>query len=271
MTNPTKERQQKIRLDKLLVDQGHASSRERAQALILAGRVLVDEQRVDKPGTSVPFASTIRLLGSDLKYVSRGGLKLEHALAHWSIDLTDLPCVDIGASTGGFTDCMLQHGARSVLAIDTGYGQIAQKLRDDPRVTLRERTNARLLTPGELLTPTQITPVFLAMDVSFISATLVLPAVLSALSTPQHLWQGSAVILIKPQFEAGRENIGKGGIVRNPDARQAAIQRVSECALEQHGTKIDVIDSPIQGMEGNHEYLLHALFALALSQQPHLR
>ena len=141
----------KIRLDKLLVDQGHAASRERAQALILAGRVLVDEQRVDKPGTAIAEDATIRLLGSDLKYVSRGGLKLEKALEHWKIDLTNLRCVDIGASTGGFTDCMLQSGAASVLAVDTGYGQIAQKLRDDPRVTLRERTNARLLTAGELL------------------------------------------------------------------------------------------------------------------------
>jgi 23S rRNA (cytidine1920-2'-O)/16S rRNA (cytidine1409-2'-O)-methyltransferase len=271
MTNPTKEhhekiRPEKIRLDKLLVDRGHAASRERAQALILAGRVLVDEQRIDKSGASISAGATIRLLGSDLKYVSRGGLKLEHALAHWSIDLTGLACVDIGASTGGFTDCMLQNGARSVLAVDTGYGQIAQKLRDDPRVILRERTNARLLTPGELLTPSQpapaiLTPVFMTMDVSFISATLVLPAVLSALSTPDQSWQGSAVILIKPQFEAGRENIGKGGIVRDPDARQQAIQRVRDCVIEQHGTAIEVIDSPIQGMEGNHEYLLHATFS----------
>ena len=256
MTN----RHKKVRLDKLLVDQGHAASRERAQALILAGRVLVDEQRIDKPGTSISPTAAIRLLGSDLKYVSRGGLKLEHALAHWSIDLTGLACLDIGASTGGFTDCMLQSGAATVLAVDTGYGQIAQKLRDDPRVTLRERTNARLLTPGELLTPSQPTPAFFAMDVSFISATLVLPAVLGALATPQQPWQGQAVILIKPQFEAGRENIGKGGIVRDPDARQAAIDRVRECVLEQHGTGVEVIDSPIHGMEGNHEYLLHARF-----------
>jgi 23S rRNA (cytidine1920-2'-O)/16S rRNA (cytidine1409-2'-O)-methyltransferase len=260
MANPTKERSQKIRLDKLLVDHGHAASRERAQALILAGRVLVDQHRIDKPGTSISATAQIRLLGTDLKYVSRGGLKLEHALAHWSIALTGLPCIDIGASTGGFTDCMLQHGAQSVLAIDTGYGQIAQKLRDDPRVTLLERTNARLLAPGELLTPAQPTPVFMAMDVSFISATLVLPAVLNALSTPQTPWRGEAVILIKPQFEAGRENIGKGGIVRDPDARQGAIQRVHDCVVEQHGVAIEIIDSPIQGMEGNHEYLLHAHF-----------
>jgi 23S rRNA (cytidine1920-2'-O)/16S rRNA (cytidine1409-2'-O)-methyltransferase len=265
MTNSAKERPRNtrpatVRLDKLLVDQGHAASRERAQALILAGRVLVDEQRIDKPGTSISATAQIRLLGSDLKYVSRGGLKLEHALAHWSISLTGLPCIDIGASTGGFTDCMLQHGAQSVLAIDTGYGQIAHKLRDDPRVTLLERTNARLLAPSELLAPTRPAPAFLAMDVSFISATLVLPAVLSALSTPQHPWQGEAVILIKPQFEAGRENIAKGGIVRDPDARQAAIQRVHDCVLEQHGVAIEIIDSPIHGMEGNHEYLLHADF-----------
>jgi 23S rRNA (cytidine1920-2'-O)/16S rRNA (cytidine1409-2'-O)-methyltransferase len=261
MANPTKGPREKVRLDKLLVDHGHAASRERAQALVLAGRVLVDEQRIDKPGTSISASAAIRLLGSDLKYVSRGGLKLEHALAHWSIDLTGLPCVDIGASTGGFTDCMLQSGAATVLAVDTGYGQIAQKLRDDPRVTLRERTNARLLTPGELLTPSQPTPAFFAMDVSFISATLVLPAVLSALRTPGRPWQGEAVILIKPQFEAGRENIGKGGIVRDPDARQAAIHRVRDCVLEQHGTAVEVIDSPIHGMEGNREYLLHARFA----------
>ena len=250
----------KIRLDKLLVDQGHAASRERAQALILAGRVLVDEQRVDKPGTPVIEGAAIRLLGTDLKYVSRGGLKLEHALAHWSIDLTGLACVDIGASTGGFTDCMLQSGAATVLAVDTGYGQIAQKLRDDPRVTLRERTNARLLTPGELLTVDGPTPAFLSMDVSFISATLVLPAVLGALSTLEQRWQGTAVILVKPQFEAGRQNVGKGGIVRDPEARKQAIERVRECAVEQGGMDIEVIDSPIHGMEGNHEYLLRARF-----------
>jgi 23S rRNA (cytidine1920-2'-O)/16S rRNA (cytidine1409-2'-O)-methyltransferase len=260
MTNPVKSRIEKLRLDKLLVDQGYAASRERAQALILAGRVLVGEQRIDKPGTSVSAESVIRLLGSDLKYVSRGGLKLERALEHWSISLTGLACVDIGASTGGFTDCMLQNGARSVLAIDTGYGQIAQKLRDDPRVTLRERTNARLLAQGELLTADAPAPAFLAMDVSFISATLVLPAVLAALSTLENAWQGSAVILIKPQFEAGRLHVGKGGIVRDPEARQSAIQRVRDCVIEQRGTAIDIIDSPIRGMEGNHEFLLHARF-----------
>ena len=250
----------KIRLDKLLVEQGHAASRERAQALILAGRVLVDEQRIDKPGTPIADDATIRLLGTDLKYVSRGGLKLEHALAHWSIELTGLACVDIGASTGGFTDCMLQSGAASVLAVDTGYGQIAQKLRDDPRVTLRERTNARLLAPGELLENDGIIPAFFSMDVSFISATLVIPPVLAALSMPGRNWRGTIVILVKPQFEAGRGNIGKGGIVRDPEARKQAVERVRECVIGQRGSDIEVVDSPIQGMEGNHEYLLRARF-----------
>jgi 23S rRNA (cytidine1920-2'-O)/16S rRNA (cytidine1409-2'-O)-methyltransferase len=250
----------KNRLDKLLVDQGHAASRERAQALILAGRVLVNEQKIDKPGADVAPDAVIRMLGSDLKYVSRGGLKLEHALAHWNISLAGLHTVDIGASTGGFTDCMLQSGAVTVLAVDTGYGQIAQKLRDDPRVTLRERTNARKLAPTELLLPGQPVPAFLAMDVSFISATLVFPAVLAALSRPDDPWKGTAVILIKPQFEAGRHNVGKGGIVRDPEARRQAIERVTEAVVELGGTRLDVIDSPIHGMEGNHEYLLRADF-----------
>lgn len=259
MADQAKARTGKIRLDKLLVDQGHAASRERAQALILAGRVLVDEQRVDKPGTAVRPEVAIRLLGSDLKYVSRGGLKLEQALEHWKIVLAGAACVDIGASTGGFTDCMLQSGAASVLAIDTGYGQIAQKLRDDPRVTLRERTNARLLTEGELLGSGPV-PTFIAMDVSFISVTLVLPAVLGALSTDSQRWAGESVILVKPQFEAGRGHVGKGGIVRDAGTRQQAVERVRECVIEQGGSGIEVIDSPILGMEGNHEYLLHAYF-----------
>ncbi len=251
----------KLRLDKLLVDRALVPSRERAQAFILAGRVLVNEQRVDKPGTPVPVDAAVRLLGDDLRYVSRGGLKLEKALSHWSIDLSDLPCIDIGASTGGFTDCMLQHGAAGVLAVDTGWGQIAEKFRHDPRVTLRERTNARLLKPGELIpADPSTTPAFLAMDVSFISATLVLPAVLAALVPAGELWQGHAVILVKPQFEAGREHVGKGGIVREPRARQLAIDRVHEAALALGASDLEVIDSPIHGMEGNHEYLLHARF-----------
>ena len=261
MTLRTEKNAAKLRLDKLLVDNGHAASRERAQALILAGRVLVNDQRIDKPGTAVAASVTIRMLGDDMRYVSRGGLKLEKALAYWSIDLSGLACIDVGASTGGFTDCMLQHGARSVLAVDTGYGQIAEKFRHDERVSLRERTNARLLAPAELVAPNPgDTPVFLAMDVSFISATLVLPPVIAALAETGVAWQGRAVVLVKPQFEAGRENVGKGGIVRDPAAREFAIGRVRECILALGGTDLDLIDSPIRGMEGNHEYLLHARF-----------
>jgi 23S rRNA (cytidine1920-2'-O)/16S rRNA (cytidine1409-2'-O)-methyltransferase len=217
----------------------------------------VEEQRVDKPGTPVDDSASLRMLGDDLKYVSRGGLKLERALDHWKIDLTGSKTMDIGASTGGFTDCMLQRGAASVLAIDTGYGQIAQKLRADPRVTLMERTNARLLAPHSLA---EVRPAFFAMDVSFISATLVLPAVLNALALPGERWTGGMVLLIKPQFEAGRENVGKGGIVRDPEARQWAIERVVTAAKELGGTGLEIIDSPIRGMEGNHEYLLRARF-----------
>ena len=252
------------RLDKLLVDLQLVPSRERAQALILAGRVLVDEQKIDKPGTPTASDAQIRLLGDDLKFVGRGGLKLEKALDHWHIDVANKPCLDVGASTGGFTDCMLQRGAASVLAIDTGYGQIAEKLRSDPRVTLMERTNARLLEPGSL-TAHEIR--FFAMDVSFISATLVLPAVLAALASPNETWQGEAVILIKPQFEAGREHVGKGGIVRTQEARQLAINRVAQSANTLGAREIQIIDSPIKGMEGNHEYLLHAHFGEAANGQ----
>lgn len=261
MTSESEKPAAKVRLDKLLVDKGLAASRERAQALILAGRVLVNEQRVDKPGTPVASTVTLRMLGDDLRYVSRGGLKLEKALSYWQIDLGGKACVDVGASTGGFTDCMLQHGARSVLAVDTGYGQIAEKFRKDPRVALRERTNARLLGAGELVaSDPPDTPIFIAMDVSFIAAALVLPAVVAALASPGERWDGVAVVLVKPQFEAGREHVGKGGIVRDPAARQLAIDRVWSCAVALGGAEIEVIDSPIRGMEGNHEYLLRAVF-----------
>lgn len=250
----------KIRLDKLLVERGLAASRERAQALILAGRVLVEEQRVDKPGAPVPEAAALRLLGEDLRYVSRGGLKLEGALAAWHIEVAGHPCADIGASTGGFTDCLLQHGAASVLAVDTGYGQIAHKLRADPRVTLLERTNARTLAPHALHRP-EAPLTFFAMDVSFIGASLVLPPLLAALSPAASLWSGQAVVLVKPQFEAGREHVGKGGIVRDPEAHQLAINRVAETVQGLGGEVADVRDSPILGMEGNREFLLHARFS----------
>ena len=248
----------KIRLDKALVEQRLAGSRERAQGLILAGRVMVGTQKVDKPGTPVDPAAVLRVLGEDLKFVSRGGLKLERALDYWGIGLAGRECLDVGASTGGFTDCMLQRGAVSVLAIDTGYGQIAHKLRVDKRVKLMERCNARLLKTGELAGAGEIA--FLAMDVSFISATLVLPAVLGALAPEGFIWIGEVVVLIKPQFEAGREHVGKGGIVREQAAREIAIERVTACVKALGGTGVEVIDSPITGMEGNHEYLLHTRF-----------
>ena len=261
----------KVRLDKLLVERGHVTSRERAQALILAGRVLVAEQKVDKPGAPVAADATLRLLGDDMRYVSRGGLKLQRALEHWSIDLAGRSCVDVGASTGGFTDCMLQHGAAHVLAIDTGYGQIAHRLREDTRVSLRERTNARLLAPGELAVSMSphgerasdiaAAAAFVAMDVSFISATLVLPAVLGALAEPGERWSGELVVLVKPQFEAGREWVGKGGIVRDARGWERAVERVMEAVRALDGGWIEVIESPIRGAEGNVEFLLHAVFA----------
>ena len=260
----------KLRVDKLLVERGLVSSRERAQALILAGKVLVDEQKIEKSGAAVDENSTIRLLGDDLRYVSRGGLKLQHALEHWHIDVAGRTCLDVGASTGGFTDCLLQHGATRVLAIDTGYGQMDFRLRNDPRVRLLEKTNARYLTHerlGEFVT-------FVVMDVSFISATLVLPAVIAS-AFPRRAVDAAAneadlsaipdsprelVVLVKPQFEAGRAEVGKGGIVRDQAAQLAALDRVRSCALELGARSADSIDSPILGSEGNREFLLYANF-----------
>jgi 23S rRNA (cytidine1920-2'-O)/16S rRNA (cytidine1409-2'-O)-methyltransferase len=248
------------RLDKLLFERGLASSRERAQALILAGRVLVNQQKVEKPGNPVEDTAELRVLGEEQRYVSRGGLKLEAALLRWQIDLNGRHCADIGASTGGFTDCMLQNGAATVVAVDTGYGQIAEALRRDPRVTLLERTNARYLKPGDL--PDGIS--FVSMDVSFISATLVLPAVVSAVRATAETIPFEAVVLIKPQFEAGREHIGKGGIVHDPAAHQFAIDRVRKAALDLGASVTELADSPILGGSaggaGNREFLLYARF-----------
>ncbi|HUA91458.1 MAG TPA: TlyA family RNA methyltransferase [Terracidiphilus sp.] len=249
----------KKRLDVLLVERGLTASRERARALILAGRVLVREQKIDKPGAPVSDDSPIRLLGEDQPYVSRGGLKLAAALAHWQIAVADRACLDVGASTGGFTDCLLQHGAAHVTAVDTGFGQIAMKLRQDPRVRLLERTNARLLEPGSLETGEGTSkPTLLVMDVSFISATLVLPAVLAAAPSLTE-----AVILVKPQFEAGREHVGKGGIVRDPEAHQLAIAKVADAFQSLGWGVAGTIPSPIAGAEGNQEFLLYAQHFLA--------
>ncbi len=246
--------QGKMRLDILLVDRGLAQSRERARALILAGRVLVNEQKIDKPGTAIAGDAAIRLLGEDLPYVSRGGLKLAAALDHWKIAVEGRACLDVGASTGGFTDCLLQHGAIHVTAIDTGFGQIAMKLRNDPHVRLMERANARLLKPGSLAADEGSPDLtLLAMDVSFISATLVLPAVAAAAPSLQE-----AVILVKPQFEAGREYVGKGGIVRDEAAHELAIRKVADCVASLGWNAAGAIPSPITGVEGNKEFLLYA-------------
>jgi 23S rRNA (cytidine1920-2'-O)/16S rRNA (cytidine1409-2'-O)-methyltransferase len=286
----------KLRLDKLLVERGLVPSRERAQALILAGKVLVNEQKIEKSGAAVESDATLRLLAEDLKYVSRGGLKLERALDYWHIDVKGLACLDVGASTGGFTDCLLRRGAARVIAVDTGYGQMDFRLRQDPRVRLLEKTNARYLTHealGEFVS-------FVAMDVSFISATLVLPAVIAAAfpssdsgetgiparqerdsgemgvlarqerdsgETGVLARQGTnskkdknVVVLVKPQFEAGREQVGKGGIVRDEAAQKAAVERVRQCLIQLGAQKTDHIDSPILGAEGNREFLLYAKF-----------
>lgn len=250
----------KLRLDKLLIDRGMLSSRERAQAMILAGKVLVNGQKIEKAGTAVDPAAEIRLLGEDLKYVSRGGLKLEKALDHWSIDVTAKVCLDVGASTGGFTDCLLQRGAARVIAIDTGRGQIDFRLRQDPRVRLLEKTNARYLTAEQVGEPVD----FVATDVSFISATLVLPAVIAAAFPESVAERGGyqMVVLVKPQFEVGRDLVGKGGIVRDPVAQEGAVEKVREALIKLGCSKIDVIDSPILGAEGNREFLLYGEFLI---------
>jgi 23S rRNA (cytidine1920-2'-O)/16S rRNA (cytidine1409-2'-O)-methyltransferase len=251
----------KLRLDKLLVDRGLAGSRERAQAMILAGNVLVDEQKRDKAGAQVAVDASIRLLGEDLKYVSRGGLKLERVLEHWKIAVERKICFDIGASTGGFTDCLLQHGAARVIAIDTGYGQMDFKIRQDPRVRLLEKTNARYLTRDVTREIGSEAADLVVMDVSFISATLVLPAVVAAaFPDPGRRAGRQIVVLVKPQFEAGREHVGKGGIVRDEAAQAGAVERVRECLMSLGCSSSDVIESPILGAEGNREFLLRGVF-----------
>jgi 23S rRNA (cytidine1920-2'-O)/16S rRNA (cytidine1409-2'-O)-methyltransferase len=248
----------KLRLDKLLVDRGLVGSRDRAQALIIAGKVLVNEQKFDKAGTQVALDAAVRLLGEDLQYVSRGGLKLEHALAHWSIEVQGKICLDVGASTGGFTDCLLQRGAERVIAIDTGYGQMDFQLRQDPRVRLLEKTNARYVTSqsiGEMVD-------LIAVDVAFISATLVLGPVVNA-AFPQTTGERrgrQVIVLVKPQFEAGREFVGKGGIVRDEAAQLRSVEKVKATLAGLHCSSLEQIDSPILGAEGNREFLLRGVF-----------
>jgi 23S rRNA (cytidine1920-2'-O)/16S rRNA (cytidine1409-2'-O)-methyltransferase len=235
------------RLDQLLVERGLADSRAKAQALILAGQVTIDGQPAGKPGHTVPSDAQVQLLAGP-KYASRGGVKLEAALDEFHIDVRDQVCLDVGASTGGFTDCLLQHGARRVYAVDVGAGQLDWKLRGDPRVVVKEGINARYLKPEDIGETADLAVV----DVSFISVTLILPVLPPLLNDA-----GQIVILVKPQFEVGRGQVGKGGIVKDPALHQQACARVRDAAL-QLGFSTGIIESPILGAEGNREFLLRA-------------
>ena len=237
---------EKKRLDVLLTERGLQESRQRAQAVIMSGEVFVNGQRVDKPGTAVAEDAQIEIRGGTLAYVSRGGLKLEKAMATFPIDLHGAVCADIGASTGGFTDCMLQNGAEKVYAVDVGYGQLAWKLRSDPRVVCLERTNARYLTHEQV--PDELD--FASVDVSFISLKLILPPLNGLLKDGGH-----AACLVKPQFEAGREKVGKKGVVRDPDVHQEVLEHFLDHAKESGFTVLGLTYSPIRGPEGNIEYL----------------
>jgi 23S rRNA (cytidine1920-2'-O)/16S rRNA (cytidine1409-2'-O)-methyltransferase len=236
-----------VRLDQLLVERGLAPSREKARAVILAGQVLVNGQKMDKAGHAVPSGASVELLETP-RYVGRGGLKLEAALQHVHIALEGKLCLDVGSSTGGFTDCLLQHGAARVYAVDVGTGQLDWKLRNDPRVVVREQFNARYLTPAEV--PEAIG--LAVADVSFISVTLILPAIVPLLAADAEM-----VILVKPQFELERQQVGKGGIIRDPVLHQQASKRVED-AVQRLGFQTAVIPSPILGAEGNREFLLYA-------------
>jgi 23S rRNA (cytidine1920-2'-O)/16S rRNA (cytidine1409-2'-O)-methyltransferase len=237
------------RIDKLLVERGLAESRTKAQAMVMAGVVLVDEQRVEKPSQQIDPNSTVRIKGGDdptSRYVGRGGLKLEAALREFHINVTGLTCLDVGASTGGFTDCLLQHGAKRVVALDVGHNQIDWRLRKDERVEVREGVNARYLQPEDFAEKFHLA----VMDVSFISATKVLPAIVPLLAE-----RGAIVTLIKPQFEVGRGEVGGGGVVRDATRRVRVVEEVNDVARTLGLEVVNVIESPIQGAEGNVEYL----------------
>jgi 23S rRNA (cytidine1920-2'-O)/16S rRNA (cytidine1409-2'-O)-methyltransferase len=240
----------KMRLDRLLTERNLAESRERGQALIIAGQVLVNGQKVDKAGTLVRADADVRILGEQMPYVSRGGLKLEKALAEFTIDVKDKTALDAGASTGGFTDCLLQHGAKKVYSVDVGYGQMAWKVRQDPRVVVIERVNLREMDPS--LVPERID--IIVIDVSFISLEKVIPSLMRFLRPG-----GEIVALIKPQFEVGKGQVGKGGIVRDEAARDEAVERVRRFVQEQGLEVRGIIPSPITGQDGNVEYLMHAI------------
>ncbi|MCD7981106.1 MAG: TlyA family RNA methyltransferase [Clostridiales bacterium] len=238
----------KERLDVLLVKRNLAPSREKAKAMIMAGSVFVDGQREDKAGTSFEESARIEFRGSALKYVSRGGLKLEKAMERFGLDLTGLVCMDIGASTGGFTDCMLQNGARKVYAVDVGYGQFAWKLRQDARVVCMEKRNIRYVKPADIGEKLD----FASVDVSFISLTKVLGPAAELLKDGAQM-----VCLIKPQFEAGREKVGKKGVVRDPKVHCEVLERILSFAREAGFSVLHLDYSPVKGPEGNIEYLIH--------------
>ena len=238
-----------VRIDRLLVDRELVPSRQKAQALLMAGCVLVDDIPVTKPGKLVRPDALVRIRGEDHPYVSRGGVKLAHALKEFGCDIRGKICLDIGASTGGFTDCLLQHGASKVYALDVGYGQLATKIAKDPRVAVIDRQNIRYLDLRQI--PDVIEAV--TADVSFISLTLVLPVVDSLLSKG-----GIVITLIKPQFEVGRELVGKGGIVKDPSAHELAVEKVVQCAVKMGWINRGITSSPIEGAKGNKEFL--ALF-----------
>ncbi|CAB5105033.1 RNA binding methyltransferase FtsJ like [Olavius algarvensis associated proteobacterium Delta 3] len=239
---------QKKRLDSTLVDQGLAKSRQRARSLIMAGLVLVDDVPVDKPGTPVTGSERITLRGEDHPYVSRGGVKLEKALEAFGVNVNGRVCLDVGASTGGFTDCLLRHGAQKVFAVDVGYGQIAWKLRQSPRVVVIERTNIRHMSREAITEPVDLATI----DVSFISLKIVVPAVVPYLKP-----KAGIVALIKPQFEAGKGRVGKGGVVRDPVMRAEIVKDVIDTFTNRGFRCSNPEPSPIRGPKGNQEYLIH--------------
>jgi 23S rRNA (cytidine1920-2'-O)/16S rRNA (cytidine1409-2'-O)-methyltransferase len=243
----------KIRLDQLLVERGLADSREKARALILAGHVMVEGQKSDKPGHSFPSQCRVDVT-ERMPYVSRGGYKLAAALEHFQIDVSARVCLDVGSSTGGFTDCLLQKGAARVWAVDAGHGQLDWKLRNDPRVVVREGVNARYLEASDFPEPFDLA----VCDASFISATLLIRAIVPLLQKAPLLGKrGEMVILVKPQFEVGKDQVGRGGIVRDPELHRAACDRV-RALVETLGFSASLLDSPILGAEGNREFLLYA-------------
>jgi len=240
----------KKRLDTALVERVLAQSRQRAQALIMAGKVLVNQQPADKPGSLVSSEDEITVRGEDMPYVSRGGLKLERALEYFAIDVSGRVCLDVGASTGGFTDCLLQNGAEKVFSVDVGYGQLAWKLRQNPRVVVIERTNIRHMSADRIPEPVDL----VTIDVSFISLRIVVPAILKFMAD-----SAGIIALIKPQFEVGKGRVGKGGVVRDPELHREVNERLCDFFLQVGLVSQGIIPSPILGPKGNREFITYLL------------